>query len=172
MRLFFGLAVVFAVVGCNVGPNTRVNTYTPFGQFQPTESDRVSQEYTASLAQVEPKYDVTILNSSFPPGVGLVDGHIVTTADAPYQPIAEFQLGFRLDNSAPTQSELTPYLKRFAKAAKANMLVISIHQRPDLPIKVDYVEGFALRAKAADASPTPTPTPTATPLSDSPSHSL
>ena len=170
MKIVASLVFAVAVAGCNVGPNTRVNTYTPFGQFQPTESDRVSQEYTASLAQAAPNYDVTILNSSFPPGVGLVDGHIVTTADAPYQPIAEFQLGFRLDNSAPTQSELTPYLKRFAKAAKANMLVIAIHQRPDWPIKVDYVEGFALRAKAVD--PNARPTPVATPPSDSPSHSL
>jgi hypothetical protein len=167
MRLPLAFALSL-VAGCNVGPNTRVNTYTPFGQFQPTESDRVSREYTASLATPAPNYDVTILNSSFPPGVGLVDGHIVTTPDAPYQPIADFQLGFRLDNSAPTQSELTPYLKRFAKAAKANMLVISIHQRPDLPVKVDYVEGFAFRSKLADQNGQPKPEP----ISDSPSHSL
>jgi hypothetical protein len=168
MRLPLAFALSLAVAGCNVGPNTRVNTYTPFGQFQPTESDRVSHEYTASLSRPAPDYDVTILNSSFPPGVGLVDGHIVTTPDAPYQPIADFQLGFRLDNSAPTQSELTPYLKRFAKAAKANMLVISIHQRPDMPFKVDYVEGFAFRSKLADPNGLPKPDP----VSDSPSHSL
>jgi hypothetical protein len=167
MRLFFALAVPFVVAGCNVGPNTRVNTYTPFGQFQPTESDRVSREYTASLAAPEPSYDVTILNSSFPPGVALVDGKIVAAADAPYQPIAAFVIAFRLDDSAPNQSELTPYLKRFAKAAKANMLVISIHQRNDHPEKVDVVEGFALRSRLADANAQPKPT---TP--DSPSQSI
>ena len=148
-----------------------MNTYTPFGQFQPTESDRVSKRVHGIARYVRSRdYDVTILNSSFPPGVGLVDGHIVTTADAPYQPIADFQLGFRLDTSAPSQSELTPYLKRFAKAAKANMLVISIHQRPDWPVKVDYVEGFAFRSKLADQNGSPKPSITAPP--DSPSHSL
>jgi hypothetical protein len=168
MRLAGVLVFAVAFAGCNVGPNTRVNTYTPLGQFQPTESDRVSREYTASLARPAPDYDVAILNSSFPPGVGLVDGHIVTTPDALYQPIADFQLGFRLDDSAPTQSELTPYLKRFAKAAKANMLVISIHQRPDLPIKVDYVEGFAFRSRLADQNGQPKLDVSP----ESPSHSL
>jgi hypothetical protein len=155
MRLLLAFALSVAVVGCNIGPNSRVNTYTTFGQFQPSESDRVSREYTASLATPAPNYDVTILNSSFPPGVGIVDGHLVATPDAPYQPIADFQIGFRLDGSAPSQSELTPYLKRLAKAAHANMLVISIHQRPDLPVKIDYVDGFALRSKLA-APPSPT----------------
>ena len=152
----FPLAVVFtfAVAGCNLGPNTRVNTYTPFGQFQPGENDRVSQEYAASLAGPAPNYEVTILNSSFPPGVAIVNDQLVVAADAPYEPIARFQLGFRLDNSAPTQTELPPYLKRLAKAAHANMLVISIHQRTDVPAKVDYVEGIALRSKVAG---TPSP---------------
>jgi hypothetical protein len=151
MRFPVLLVAALAMSGCNLGPNTRVNTYTPFGQFQPGENDRVSQEYTASLASPAPNYDVTILNSSFPPGVAIVNDQLVVAADAPYEPIARFQLGFRLDNSAPTQSELPPYLKRLAKAARANMLVISIHQRADHPEKVDYVEGIALRSKIANA---------------------
>jgi len=153
MRFLFALAISFAVAACNVGPNTRVNTYTPFGQFQPGENDRVSQEYAASLAAPEPTYEVAILNSSFPPGVGIVNDQLVVAPDAPFEPIARFQLGFRLDNTAPTQTQLPPYLKRFAKAAKATMLVINIHQRTDVPSKVDYVEGIALRAKGSAASP-------------------
>jgi hypothetical protein len=155
MRFLVLVALALTLVGCNVGPNSRVNTYTTFGQFQPSESDRVMREYAASLAAPAPNYEVTILNSSFPPGVGIVGGHLVATPDAPYQPIADFQIGFRLDNTAPSQSELTPYLKRLAKAAHANMLVISIHQRPDFPLKIDYVDGFALRSKLA-APPSPT----------------
>ena len=61
MRLLLAFALSLAVAGCNIGPNTRVNTYTPFGQFQPGENDRVSQEYAASLASPAPDYDVTIL---------------------------------------------------------------------------------------------------------------
>ncbi|MEO8874644.1 MAG: hypothetical protein ABI461_03575 [Polyangiaceae bacterium] len=152
MRLLLAFALSLAVAGCNVGPNTRVNTYTPFGQFQPGENDRVSQEYTASLASPAPDYEVTILNSSFPPGVTIVNDQLVVAPDAPYEPIARFQLGFRLDNTGPTQTELPPYLRRLAKAAKANMLVISIHQRTDVPSKVDYVEGIALRSKIAGAA--------------------
>jgi hypothetical protein len=163
MRLLLAVVFSLAVAGCNLGPNTRVNTYTPFGQFQPGENDRVSREYTASLAAPAPNYDVSILNSSFPPGVAIVNDQLVVAPDAPYEPIARFQLGFRLDNTAPTQTELPPFLKRFAKAAKANMLVISIHQRTDLPEKVDYVEGIALRAKVAGGAPANKPDPSSAP---------
>lgn len=163
MRLVAAGMFAVAVAGCTVGPNTRVNTYRPYGQFQPDETDRVSREYTASLARPAPNYDVTILNSSFPPGVTLLDGKIVVASDAPYEPIAAFVIAFRLDDSAPTESELTPYLKRFAKAAKANMLVIEIHQRTDRPEKVDVVEGFALRSRVADQNPEPKSTAPDTP---------
>jgi hypothetical protein len=86
-----------------------VNTYTTFGEFRPNETDRVKREFAASFALPPPNYEVTILNSSFPPGVTIVDGHLMAAPDAPYQPIADFQIAFRLDMSAPSQSELTPY---------------------------------------------------------------
>jgi hypothetical protein len=153
MRFPVLLVVALAFAGCNIGPNTRVDTYTTFGQFQPNETERVKREYAASLATPPPNYDVTILNSSFPPGVAIVDGHLIAAPDAPYQPIADFQIAFRLDRTAPSQSELTPYLKRLAKVAHANMLVISIHQRADMPEKIDYVDGVALRSKLAAPPP-------------------
>ena len=152
------LALTILVSACNVGPNTRVNSYTPYGQFQPGESDRVSREYTASLAGPVPDWNVTILNSSLPPGMAMMNGRLLVAADAPYEVLGQFEIGFRLDASAPTQSELPAFLKRFAKAAHADILVIEIQPRQDRPDKVAFVGGFAIRTKQGkeDAKPAPT----------------
>ena len=68
------------------------------------------------------------------------------------------RLGFRLDDSAPTQSQLPDYLKRFARAANADTLVVEIEPRQDKPDKVQVVSGYALRRKTeatGDDEPAP-----------------
>ena len=153
------LALAILVSACHPGVNTRVNSYTPYGQFQPGESQRVSAEYARSLAGPVPTdWNVTILNSSLPPGMAMMNGRLLVSEDAPYEVLGQFEIGFRLDESAPTQSELPAYLKRFAKAARADVLVIEIQPRTDRPDKVAFVGGFAIRTKQAKENAKPVPT--------------
>lgn len=157
-KAVLGFALALSVVACNLGPNTRVNSYTPFGQFQPGESERVSHEYTASLLKPAPDWKVTILNASLPPGMAVVNGNVVVSPNAPFELLGRFELGFRLDDSAPTQSQLPDYLKRFARAANADTLVVEIEPRQDKPDKVEVVSGYALRLKTGatrDDEPAP-----------------
>ncbi len=149
------IAFAFLLPACHAGVTTRVNSYTPYGQFQPGESQRVSDEYAKSMTGPVPDWNVTILNSSLPPGMAMMNGRLLVAADAPYEVLGQFEIGFRLDDSAPTQAQLPAYLKRFAKAAHADILVIQIQQRQDRPDKVAFVEGFAIRTKQ-DAKPSPT----------------
>lgn len=154
-RVLTAFVLGLVVSACNIGPNTRVNSYRTFGQFQPAESERVSKEYNESLRQPTPDWNVTILNSSLPPGMALVNGNLLVSPDAPYEVLGSFELGFRLDRSAPMQSELPAYLKRFAKAARADVIVvIEIQGQQDQPQRVGVVTGLALHSKkGASAQP-------------------
>ncbi|MGH7327000.1 MAG: hypothetical protein ACREJX_01490, partial [Polyangiaceae bacterium] len=71
------IALALLLSACHPGVNTRVNSYTPYGQFQPGESQRVSDEYAKSMAGPVPDWNVTILNSSLPPGMAMMNGRLL-----------------------------------------------------------------------------------------------
>ena len=148
MRVLTLAAVVTLVSACLTVHPLR---YEPYGEFSPSERERIVKEYESALPELSPEESaaIKILNASFPAGIRMDGDFVSVDPGAPYELVSHFEIAYFQRFVLPSDVEVERDLKRLAKSANAQLVVVKLkYKQPDHPY-VTVANGYLIRVKAS-----------------------
>jgi len=136
---------------------SRINQYAGYGKDALGAQAKVAAAYEAAQHAPPPAIDIEVFNAALPPGVTLEDGAVEIAADAPYESVGRFEIGYWLD-SAPQEAEVEDDLRRLAAVTSANVVVVEVTRVDHADTRVNFLSGILLRRRAVAPEAAPVAT--------------
>jgi hypothetical protein len=140
--------------GARLRRYSRIEQLVAYGEHGLGAQATIASAYESAQHAPPPEIETIVFAAELPPGI-TIDGRSVTVDPrAPYEPVAQFALGYWLE-AAPQEPEIVDDLRRLASVTHGDAVVIEIEHVAPADARVKTVTGFVLHRRELAAAPPP-----------------